>query len=139
LQRDGRLVDGLVQRNIELSRDTDARNAEVKRRLCAALHLECAALADEGFVVYSPERRLLQAALDGAVADAAVADTTVAHQDAEPASRPWRFVSNRSETVDSLSARGAVSALAIAGGNPSFEYIGFRPPSTPPMGAPTGA
>jgi Fe-S-cluster containining protein len=134
LQRDGRLVDGLVRRNIELSRDTDARNAEVKRRLCTVLRLECAALADEGFVVYSPERGLLLAALDRAVSDRDVAD-----RDAERAAASWRFVSNRSETIDSLSARGAVSVLASAGGHPSFEYIGFRPPSTPPVGAPTAA
>ena len=129
LQRDGRLVDGLVRRNIEQSRDTDVRNAEVKRRLCAALRLECAALADEGFVVYSPERLLLQAALERAVSGL----------DTEPAAASWRFVSNRSETIDSLAAQGAVSLPASARGQPPFEYIGFRPPSTPPAGAQTAA
>jgi Fe-S-cluster containining protein len=124
LQRQGRLMDAAVRRDIQQSRDTDARTVEVKRRLCTALHLECAALADEGFVVYSPERPVLLAALGRAVAEPDITD-----HDAEMADASWRFVSNRSETIDSLSGRGAVGSLMGAGAHPSFEYIGFRPPS----------
>jgi Fe-S-cluster containining protein len=135
LQRDGRVVDEVVRRNVEQSRATDARDAEVKGRLCAALHLECAALADEGFVVYSPERRMLWAALDAAIADTGAmhpggaARTAAAGGDSEPAAGSWRIVSNRQDTIDSLTARGAVSVPASAVGHPSYEYIGFLPPS----------
>jgi Fe-S-cluster containining protein len=139
LQRDGRLVDATTRRNIELSRKTDVRNTEVKRRLCAALHLDCAALADEGFVVYSPERSVLQAALDRAVADTGAVHTGAVHtgavhtaaadRPAEPAAGSWRIVSNQTGTIDSLTARGAVSAPASTVGHPAYEYIGFLPPS----------
>jgi Fe-S-cluster containining protein len=119
LQRDGRVVDDVIRRNIQESRDTDANDAAVKRRLCAALNVERAALADEGFVVYSPDHLVLLAALDRAV-------TAI---DAAPADAPWQFVSNRADTVDSLVGRGAMSARVSAGVHASFEYIGFRPAS----------
>jgi Fe-S-cluster containining protein len=117
--RDGRLVDDVIRRDIQLSRDTDANDAAVKRRLCAALNVEWAALADEGFVVYSPARLVLLAALDRAITD-----IDVALNDA-----PWQFASNRADTVDSLVDRGAVGERVSAGVHPSFEYIGFRPAS----------
>jgi hypothetical protein len=91
----------------------------VKRRLCAALNVEWAALADEGFVVYSPERVVMLAALDRAVTDLDVA----------PTDTPWQFVSNRADTVESLVGRGAVGERVSAGVHASFEYIGFRPAS----------
>lgn len=119
LQRDGRLVDDVIRRDIQKSRDTDADNVEVKRRLCHALGFDRAALADEGFVVYSPDRLVLLAAIEQAVADVGAA----------PADEPWRFVSNRAETVDSLAGRGAVGERVSAGVHPAFEYIGFRPAS----------
>jgi Fe-S-cluster containining protein len=115
LQRDGRLVDDVVRRNIEKSRETDARDTVVTRRLCAALHLDCAALADEGFVVYSPQRGLLAAALSQAIADGG----------AVPAAESWRIVSNRTDTRNSLAARGAVSVGTRALRYPAYEYIGF--------------
>jgi len=119
LQREGRLVDEGVRRSIEQSREADARSVEVKRRLCAALQLNRASLADEGLVVYSPRRAELLAELDQAV--------TGQHGRSVDAS--WSFVSSRSETIDSLSACGAVAELVSAVANPSFEYIGFRPPA----------
>jgi Fe-S-cluster containining protein len=128
LQRRGRLMDAALRRDIQESRDTDARTVEVKRRLCAALHLGCAALADEGFVVYSPERPVLLAALDRAADDPDIADSGVTDPDAETADASWRFVSNRPETIESLSGRGAVGSLMGAGIYPSFEYLGFRLP-----------
>jgi len=119
LLRDGRVVDDVIRRDIQQSRDTDANDAAVKSWLCAALNLNWAALADEGFVVYSPERRVLLAALDRAATD-----NFVALNDA-----PWQFASNRADTVDSLVGRGAVGERVSAGVHASFEYIGFRPAS----------
>jgi hypothetical protein len=80
-------------------------------------------------VVYSPERPVLLAALDQAVTDPGFTDPGITDRDAGMADASWRFVSNRSETIDSLSGRGAVGSLMGAGAHPSFEYIGFRPPS----------
>jgi len=119
LLRDGRLVDDVIRRDVQQSRDTDANDAAVKRRLCASLNVDWAALADEGFVVYSPERLVLLAALERAVTDIDVA----------PSDAPWQFASNRADTIDSLVGRGAVGERVSAGVHPSFEYIGFRPAS----------
>ncbi len=115
LLRDGRLVDDVKRRDIQQSRDTDANDAAVKRRLCAALNVDWAALADEGFVVYLPARLVLLAALDRAVSDF----------DLAPTDAPWQFVSNRADTVDSLVGRGAIGVQVSAGVHRSFEYIGF--------------
>lgn len=116
-QREGRLVDQVLRENIRASRDTDARTVEVKRRLCAALSVDRAAVADEGLTVYSPPRAALLAALERAVADG----------EAEPIDPPWRFVSDRPATIDALSECGAVGSLVLGGSMDSFQYIGFRP------------
>jgi Fe-S-cluster containining protein len=113
--RQGRVVDDIVRRDIERSRDADADAVEVKHRLCNELHLTSAALADEGFVVYSPARAVLLAALNQAVAD----------RTPPRADDPWHFVSTRAETIGALSQRGAAGALVSAGKHPSFEYVGF--------------
>ena len=120
LLRDGRIVDARVRENIRQSRKTDGREVEIKRCLCAAMNLNAAALAEEGFVVHSPDRAVLLKELARAMqrTDAVNADTQ------------WCFVSNRAETVAALAALGAVAALAGARGISSCEYLGFHPPSS---------
>lgn len=118
LLRDGRVVDARVRENIRRSRETDRREVEIKRRLCLALNLSAAALADEGFVVHSPDRAVLLTEL-----------TRVMEQtDAVSADAQWCFVSNRAESVAALAALGAVASLAGARGVSTFEYLGFHPP-----------
>ncbi|HME37446.1 MAG TPA: YkgJ family cysteine cluster protein [Steroidobacteraceae bacterium] len=115
IQRDGRVVDERMRRDIQQSRDSDALDVEVKRRLCAALQVNCAALVDDGFVVHSPECAALLAALRHAV------------DERDPsAMSEWRFISNRSDTIASLQTRGAVAGLVRAGEAMPFEYIGFQ-------------
>jgi Fe-S-cluster containining protein len=116
LQRDGRALDELVRRNIQRWRDTDVHDVEIKARLCAALDLNCAAVADEGFVVHSPDGAAFLAALTQAVHPN---DSATDHGD-------WRFVSHRSETIDSLEAGGAVVLPAREGERMPYEYIGFQ-------------
>lgn len=118
LQRDGRVVDAVVRQDIQVSRDTDAQNTDIKRRLCAALQIDCAALVDEGFVLYSPDRAVLLSALVRAIDG----------HDPQPEAS-WRFVSNQSGTIDALTQRGALGAVVGAGVNASFEYLGFLAPS----------
>jgi Fe-S-cluster containining protein len=122
IQRDGRVVDDRVREDIQRSRDTDAREVEIKRRLCAALKINSASLADEGFVVHSP---------DGAAFLAELA-RAVDHADSGTTETQWRFISNRTETIASLTLRGAVGSFTRERDNGSFEYLGFRPPSTIP-------
>jgi Fe-S-cluster containining protein len=126
LQRNGAVVNGTVRRDIQLSRDTDARDTAVKLRLCEALHVRDTALATEGYVVYSPDVAALLRALSRAIeaADAAL--------DLATDSSPWRFLSNQSGTVESLVAGGATAALGGGPGSsdgaaaPPREYLGFK-------------
>jgi len=119
LLRDGHVADARVRANIRQSRDTDRRNVAIKRRLCMALNLNSAALADEGFVVHSPDRGVLLTELARAAEDG----------DTETADADWCFISNRAETVASLAVHGALASLAGTSGKPPFEYLGFHPPS----------
>lgn len=116
LQLAGRVVDPVVRQDIQSSRDADAAATDIKRRLCAALHMDCAAVVDEGFVVYSPERLRLLAALERAIDG----------DDPEP-DACWRFVSNRPGSIEALTQRGALGSVVGAGVNASFQYIGFLP------------
>jgi Fe-S-cluster containining protein len=114
LQRDGRLTNDVVRRDVQRSRDTDALDTEAKLRVCAALNLVDAALAEEGFVMYSPPIATLLSALSGAVQNT---------DGAAPLIR-WRFVSNRSETIADLSRNGAV-AIHSRSMEAGPEYLGF--------------
>ena len=124
LQRKGVLADDAVRRDVQLSRATDEIDAPMKLRLCEALKVRDAALAAEGFVVYSPSIAALQEALSQAMAKTGAAP--------DPDRDPWRFLSNQSGTVESLLAGGAIAAQ---GGDVGFpdgtgalprEYIGFK-------------
>jgi Fe-S-cluster containining protein len=119
IQRDGRVVDDRVREDIQQSRDTDARDVDIKRRLCAALQLNSTSVADEGFVVYSPNGAALLTELARAVDD----------PDSGTIETQWRFISNRTETIASLAMRGAVGSHVRERDNGSFEYLGFRPSS----------
>jgi Fe-S-cluster containining protein len=123
LLRDGRVMSDLIRRNVQLTRDTDALDVEVKRRLCSALNLNCAALANEGFVVYSPGRAALLTALRQAADD----------RDDQAPPTGWRFISNRSDTITALEVSGAVGLLVRAGDKMPYDYMGFHSPSAPPV------
>jgi Fe-S-cluster containining protein len=128
LQRKGTVMIEAVRRDIQSSRDTDEIDSPVKLRLCKALNVDDTALAAEGFVVYSPAVAALLRALSQAMAAT----------DTAPDLNPWRFLSNQSETVESLLAGGAIAALGGAPGLPDRavapprevalprEYIGFK-------------
>jgi Fe-S-cluster containining protein len=120
MQRDGRVQDDRLAENIQQARDTDAGNVQVKRRLCAALKLNSAALANEGFVVYSPDCAVLLTELVRAVEQ----------PDGETVETQWRFISNRAETIDSLAVLGAVGSHICERDTTLYEYLGFQPPTT---------
>lgn len=118
-QRDGRLMDSVVQRNITESRDTDVRDVEAKRRLCAALALNRAAVMGEGFTAYAPSRAELLAQLT----------RPAEPRDAAGAAVSWEFVSNQAATVEALVALGAAATAAPAPAGSPFEYLALRPAS----------
>jgi Fe-S-cluster containining protein len=124
LMRGGKLVDASMVALIEQSRMADTRDVPIKQRLCAMLGVDAAALSNEGFVVYSPGREDLAAALERACAlldDAAVNGTVDAPMSG------WRFVSNRKATVDTLLSVGALGAHVTSDDAMPFEYLGFFP------------
>ncbi|TKC78080.1 YkgJ family cysteine cluster protein [Trinickia terrae] len=115
LRRGGKLADAGMLSLIQQSRDTDAREVPVKQRVCALLGIDRAAVWNEGFAAYSPDRAGLLAALRQAGSEPAA-----------PAQPPaWGFVSNRRKTVDTLMSVGALGSLAPATGTAGFEYLGF--------------
>jgi Fe-S-cluster containining protein len=119
LQRDGRVVSDAIRQDIQRSRDADVLAVNVKQRVCAALHVADAAVTREGLLVYSPSKPELRDAIALAVdeADAALPDT------------PWRFVSDRPETVERLARAGADAVLARDLGAAAAQYVsvGARP------------
>jgi Fe-S-cluster containining protein len=117
LLQDGMLVDAQTQALIQQSRDTDAGDVHTKEILCASLQIDATALANEGFVVYSPGRTVLLEKLRQAVKEP---DRLV-----PPAA--WRYISNRRSTLDILASIGAVGSLAGEKDERGFEYLGFHP------------
>jgi hypothetical protein len=117
LQRSGRLMDAGIRQLIQESRGTDVREVQAKQRMCAMLRLDSAAMAGEGFVVYSRHRGEMLAAL------------TRPGGDAEPTAPPsaWRFISNQAATVAALVSLGAVGTLVGTADVLPFEYLGFKP------------
>ena len=115
LERDGALVDPETRENIRVYRERDAGDVEIRERVCAALDIDCAALADEGFIVYSPSQERLLAAL-----------APLRDGELPPPRRAWRLVSHRRAAVAAVAQIGGVGALgAPAGAN--CEYLGLRP------------
>ena len=119
LVRQGLYVDAQLRSCIDRSRESDSGDLRAKEKLCALLQLDAAAMANEGFVVHSPPRAALLAAL-GRAKDEVGRDAFVS-----PA--PWRFISNRRATVDALASLGALASLMHELKQPSFEYLGFHP------------
>lgn len=107
-----------VERLVLQSRHIDASDTRVKQRVCAMLGIDRAAVWNEGFAVYKPDRIDLLSALNQANGQAVMPDLPM-----------WRFVSNRPTTVETLLSVGALSSLVDPNGAPRFEYLGFFPAS----------
>jgi Fe-S-cluster containining protein len=116
-QRNGRLMDTAIRELVLESRDTDAREVEFKRQLCSTLGIDSTALAGEGFVVHSPDRREMLVELV----------RVVEHPEPQPSATRWQFMSNQTATVDALTAMGAVISLVNRAIPRPFEYLGFKP------------
>ncbi len=116
LERDGAPVDPLTREHIGAYRALDAAESGLRERVCAALNIDCAAVADEGFIIYSPARERLLAALEPGSGGSGT-----------PAARgPWRLVSHRRAAVAAITAIGGVGVLGAPAGA-GCEYFGLRP------------
>jgi Fe-S-cluster containining protein len=115
LMRSGRLVDSRIQALVDESRAADVADVGLKASLCVELGIDSAALANEGFVVYSPGLERMRAAL-GRVRLGSCSQ--------EPPAL-WTLVSNRVRTVETLAEIGAVGRLVPVPGRGEFGYLGF--------------
>jgi len=128
LQRDGLLVDQAMSRDVRRSRDTDAADADVKRRLCVTLRMSDAALVHEAVLMYSPPPQDLVSALMAAVAGDDRA--------ADPAD--WRFVSDQQSSIDRVVTAGGIALNVRDAPGKSYRYIPFaRKPLFDPYAAAT--
>ena len=116
LQRGNDLIDEVIQRDIELSRNADVLEAGLKSRLCLALNVADTALVHEAVLAYSPTAQALLSAL----AFASATDSPL-----EPVAQ-WRFVSDRPETSATLTKSGAIARHPDAAEPGSFQYLGSR-------------
>jgi Fe-S-cluster containining protein len=113
LQRDGEVISQATKRSIQQWRDADERDVAMKARLCAALKIAEAAVAEEGFLIHSPSISDLMAAL-------ALAKKG---EDLEPAAEQWRLVSDRVDTVSELVGRGALVVHSRELNAASYQYF----------------
>ena len=115
LQASGGTLSGLTRQAIQGLRAVDALDAAVKIRLCAALQVADAGLVHESVLIYSPPREALRSAL--AIAIAAERGPAV--------QTPWRFVSDRPETIRDLAANGAIARHVRDTAACSFVHLNF--------------
>jgi Fe-S-cluster containining protein len=119
LMRAQQVVDAEIFALIAKSRAADVSDAGIKARACANLEIDAAALANEGLVIYSPPVALAIAALKRAREQDDESDDTL----------QWKVVSNRRETVDTLTSIGATGVHYVKADAPAFDYLGFFPAS----------
>ncbi len=114
--RKGKLMSSETYAAIRESRDTDAREVHIKNRVCAALNFNDTAVVREGFVLYTPPQDALFQALTAAVAAGAA-----------PAEEPqWRFVSDRSQTLEYLEQHGATACHSRDSGAVPYTYLSLK-------------
>ena len=113
--RDGSVVSAETRRDIANWRAALTPDAEIKNRVCVALRLGFAAVAHEGFLVYSPPGDVLLHALSAAVDTGAPA-----------ASSQWRLVTDRAESVEKFSSDGALIQHAAELRATAFHFIGLK-------------
>lgn len=117
LLRNGEYVDATLHRLIRQRRERSVSDVPIHRVLCAALGIRAAAMANEGYVVHSPDPAALLRALRTAHASGSESRESAA----SPAD--WTFVSDRPETVDAILSCGARCARAEEFLPGSFEYL----------------
>jgi Fe-S-cluster containining protein len=114
LLRSGKLVDAEILPLIRQSHDFDACDLPVKKEVCRLLGIDRAAVWNEGFVVYSPDRLDLLETLRKASCESSA-----------PGIPTWHFVSNRRTTREALLTVGALAPDCYRGSTVRFEYLGF--------------
>ncbi|KVF78152.1 hypothetical protein WS75_00055 [Burkholderia sp. FL-7-2-10-S1-D7] len=120
LTRGGTIVDAHTRENIARARAASEAETPLRARLCAALGIDTAAVANEGFAIHAPPADSLLAALSAL-------DDARATAAAEPAPTAWTLLTNRRATDDTLRSVGASSQLATDEADTRCRYLGFHP------------
>ena len=104
-------IDPMLRRYIQSIRDSDVGDVSIKEAVCSRLRIDATAMANEGYVMHAPDRASLLAALtDGAGLPL-------------PDPKPWRFVSDRAETVGALVEAGSDCSLAADMDGSAVKYL----------------
>jgi Fe-S-cluster containining protein len=119
LQRQAVLVDASTYQLVQQSRLATQSETPLRIQICRELGLDHAALANEGFVIHTPDRDALLTALEQCCASPLPDDE----------SAQWTFVSNRSMTMEALASVGAVGYPDQRTADKAFRYHGFFPSS----------
>ncbi|RKP44916.1 YkgJ family cysteine cluster protein [Trinickia fusca] len=112
----GVLVDSATRVSIEQSRRAAEDEVNDRRALCERLHIDKASVANEGFLIVSPPReQLLAALLDTQAGNGPGTDNGA-----------WTLISNRRATVDTLAKVGALSELDNGQPGDGYRYVGVQ-------------
>ncbi|MBN3843949.1 YkgJ family cysteine cluster protein [Burkholderia sp. Ac-20349] len=117
--RGGTIIDAATRENIARSRAASEAETPLRARLCAALGIDTAAVANEGFAVHAPPAATLLAALTELRAAEVTGDVETGK---------WTLLTNRIATADALASVSASPQLAAnSGGDSAYRYLGFYP------------
>ena len=116
LQRDGRVVSELIRDDVLRWREANVADVRMKLKLCAALNIADASVAQEGFLIHSPP----MAELLNALSD----DREEGEGGADGAQ--WRLLSDRDDTLARLAQEGADFSHPRNVNAMDFEYIGLK-------------
>ena len=124
--RASRLVDEATHALIEQARHLAMHEMPAKQRLCDALGIRVAAMANEGFAVHRPPRAAMLAALEAACAAMATQADPVVPVPALPGN--WCLLSARAATLEILAEIDAHALHAGQAGQLGVEYLGLQAP-----------
>jgi Fe-S-cluster containining protein len=116
LQREGRVVSEVIRDDVFRWREANVDDVRMKLKLCAALNIVDAAVAQEGFLIHSPPLAELLKALS--------VDSEESEGGADEAQ--WRLLSDRDDTLDHLAKAGADFSHPRDVSAVDFEYIGLK-------------
>jgi hypothetical protein len=115
------VADPEIAQYIEQSRAADRQDVGTKEALCAHLAVSTAALANEGFAIYSPHRDVALEALHAAKKSAASGQ---GHGEHAP---QWHFVTNRKATRAVLDEIGALAMASTDTMPDATAYLALQP------------
>jgi Fe-S-cluster containining protein len=116
LQRDDRVDSAVIRADVLRWREVNVDDVRIKLKLCGALELVDASIAQEGFLIHSPPMPKLLQALS------AISDESEDGRD----EAQWRLLSDRDDTLENLAKQGAQFSHPRDVSAMRYEYIGLK-------------